>query len=168
MNESLEVIHCIREFLSYDQETGIVSWAKTHKGMRAGRRAGTVNAQGYRRIAFGGVAYREHRIAWLLTYGSWPACDIDHINRRKDDNRISNLRLADSALNKQNLGIKANNTSGVTGVYWSNCDSIWKAQIQVNGKVIALGRYKQKDDAVLARQQAQMKYHPFSNPNARA
>ncbi|WP_420372099.1 HNH endonuclease [Pseudomonas aeruginosa] len=33
-------------------------------------------------------------MAWLYCYGKWPAAQVDHLNHRRDDNRLSNLREA--------------------------------------------------------------------------
>ena len=57
-----------------------------------------------------------------------------------------------------NVGIKRNNTSGVTGVSWDKAENKWKAQIGINNKMIHLGRFDNFDEAVKARQEAEQKY----------
>ena len=49
------------------------------------------------------VQAKVHRIIWISVNGLIPqGFVIDHINRIKSDNRISNLRLADAKLNSNN------------------------------------------------------------------
>lgn len=58
-----------------------------------------------------------------------------------------------------NQRIRDNNTSGRTGVYWSNRDNLWKAQIGHKGEVIPLGHSKSFDVAVKLREEAELKYY---------
>lgn len=50
------------------------------------------------------------------------------------------------------------NTSGVTGVRWDKSRQMWLAQIEFQGKRHYLGRYKNKEDAIKARKEAEEKY----------
>lgn len=54
-----------------------------------------------------------------------------------------------------NRKIQKNNTSGVTGVVWHERDKQWQARITYNNKVIYLGGYKNKEDAIKARKEAE-------------
>lgn len=49
-------------------------------------------------------------------------CEIDHIhgNDTRNDNRKSNLRIVTRSQNKMNVGIRENNHSGMTGVFWND------------------------------------------------
>lgn len=66
------------------------------------------------------------------------------------------------ALEKINKGIeitrkllKATNTSGATGIHWSNKQQKWVAEIAIgDGKKKHIGYYHTKSDAILARQEA--------------
>lgn len=42
--------------------------------------------------------------------------EIDHINRERNDNRLSNLRLADDRTQNINQGLRSDNTTGIKGV----------------------------------------------------
>lgn len=105
-----------RHLFSYDPETGHIFRTKCRGGVRADIRAGTVTANGYRKITFMGRLYREHRLAWWLHYGRWPDGDIDHINGVRDDNRIANLREATRSQNMGNTGKRRTNKVGAKGV----------------------------------------------------
>ena len=50
------------------------------------------------------------------------------------------------------------NTSGIKGVYWHKKHKKWQANLQINGKLIYLGLYLNKEDAINARKQAELKY----------
>lgn len=52
---------------------------------------------------------------------------------------------------------KSNNTSGVTGVLWDKSRNTWRATITFKGKVYYLGRYKNKEDAIKVRKEAEEK-----------
>jgi len=51
------------------------------------------------------------------------------------------------------------NTSGYTGVMWDKSREKWKANIEFKGKIYYLGRFKNKEDAIKARKEAEEKYH---------
>lgn len=76
---------------------------------------------------------------------------VDHIHGKRFDNRISELRIASKTQNNQNKKARSDNTSGVTGVYWSNNRGKWYAQITMNNKTKSLGYYKDLIDAIRAR-----------------
>jgi hypothetical protein len=54
--------------------------------------------------------------------------------------------------------IRANNTSGVTGVCWNKRRQKWSAEILFQGKQYWLGNFNDKTDAALARKMAEEKY----------
>ena len=58
--------------------------------------------------------------------------------------------------NTYNHSIFKNNTSGYTGVYKKG--KKWQAKITYNKKVIHLGTFKNKSDAINARKQAEIEY----------
>jgi AP2 domain len=65
----------------------------------------------------------------------------EHKNRNKLDNQRSNLRIAQRGHrdNKQNLGIRADNTSGYRGVVWQKRQKRWRATAMLDGKRYHLG-----------------------------
>ena len=83
---------------------------------------------------------------------------VDHINHNKLDNRKSNLRICTSAENNHNLKKSKRNSSGTAGVYWHSKARKWAASIGVNYKTIYLGTFKNKQDAINARRNAEEKY----------
>ncbi len=83
---------------------------------------------------------------------------VDHINGNTLDNTRENLRVCTQLDNMKNLKLNIRNTSGVTGVNWRKDIQKWRAFIQVEGKFISLGTYTNKEDAIKARKEAEVKY----------
>lgn len=76
----------LKEILHYDYASGEF-WR-----LKNGRKVGTSSGNNYGRIEINGKKHPTSRLAWLYVYGYWPTQEIDHINRKKWDNRIVNLR----------------------------------------------------------------------------
>jgi hypothetical protein len=93
--------------------------------------------------------------------------DHKHGSNTKFDNRKSNLRIGNDFQNCVNK-VPYKNKSGCVGVrYLKRIDS-WQARIGVNYKDIHLGYFKNFDDAVKARKEAEEKYYgEWSHDNSR-
>lgn len=83
---------------------------------------------------------------------------VDHKNHDITDNRRTNLRLTTAQKNNWNHKVFKNNTSGYTGVCWIKNRQKWRAWITVNHKVIILGLFKDKQDAIVARRNAENEF----------
>lgn len=86
----------LQQLLRYSRRTGLFHWRAT------GARAGTITSNGYVRIGVDGKQYGAHRLAILYVTGSWPACEVDHRNGVKTDNRWRNLRDVSVSRNQHN------------------------------------------------------------------
>lgn len=89
---------------------------------------------------------------------------VDHknhppANEHKKDNRKSNLEIVTLSENMQNRHLNKNNTSGVSGVHWNKNECKWQARIGLHGKRIQLGYFTNKNDAIQARKNAEIKYY---------
>lgn len=157
--DTKELYNRLREILNYDSESGLFTWkVRTSKRIKKGQIAGTVKEDGYICIRVDGTLYLAHRLVWLYHYGTFPENEIDHINRNKSDNRISNLRDVDRVTNAINKDLQSNNESGVAGVRWSKGSNKWRAYIGVEGKTIQLGYFVEFHEAVNARKNAEVLY----------
>lgn len=143
----------LREVLSYDPETGAFAWREARGRVKSGDRAGTQHAKGYWQIGIDGRYYLAHRLAWLYVHGVWPADEVDHKHRVRDDNRIGELREATHAQNHQNRGSDTGVRKGKRGGY--------QARIQIAGKQVHLGMFATCEEAIAARLAAKVKHHPF-------
>ena len=154
----------IKDFLSYDQETGIFTWVKRPKYSKipVGSIAGSTLNSGHIKIQVGCVQYYSHRLAWWFVHGVIPEYSIDHINENPSDNRICNLRLDVNRENTHNrTECNSNNTSGYKGVCWVKRAKKWSAAIAVNGKTIHLGYYDIPEEAHAAYLRSKRENHPF-------
>lgn len=92
----------LKAHMSYDPETGIFTSKIATKRRPVGTTFGPPAPGEYVRISFAGVQYAAHRMAWVYVHGVQPD-EIDHLNHRKDDNRIANLRSCTHLENCRNL-----------------------------------------------------------------
>ena len=119
----------------------------------------TVSTNGYIVISLLGKLYAAHRIAWCLVHGDWPKAHLDHINRQRADNRLSNLREATNTENLQNMGLMSNNTSGYKGVSYQKSNRKWLCQISIGSKRVFLGLYTTAEEASIAYESAAKLHH---------
>ncbi len=155
------------EVLDYDPDTGKLFWKRRAQTLfsdaakcagwntrYAGREALTcLDAWGYPHGSVMGHNIKAHQAAWIITHGYAPKT-IDHINHVKADNRLANLRNVEIGENKRNLPKRRDNSSGVTGV--SIDKGRWRSRITVGGEERLLGYFDTFDDAVAARQTAEI------------
>jgi hypothetical protein len=154
--KQLPPLDVIRKNIIYDCETGLIKSTQRSKPPE-------IDFNGYVRVGIEYKKYAGHRIAWALHHGELPPLDmeIDHINGIRDDNRISNLRLVSMSDNMKNKTQYRNNTHGYPGIIFeANSRRVrqWRAQIQVNGKIIKIGSYMCKTAAIFARKRTEAKH----------
>jgi hypothetical protein len=92
--------------------------------------------------------FKVHRIVALTFI---PNCDnkpfIDHIDRNKQNNIITNLRWVTCSENAMNTTISKNNKTTKTGVYYHKGRNRWNTSIMVNGVSIFGGSFKTFEEA---------------------
>ncbi len=80
--------------------------------------------------------------------------EIDHINHDPLDNQKKNLRICNRSQNNFNLRINKKNTSGFKGVSFIKNENTWRVYISLNNRQVHLGRFKTKQEAARAYNQA--------------
>ncbi len=70
-----------------------------------------------------------------------------------------NLEHLTRSCHAKTKNLQSNNTSGIVGVSWKTGESKWVAQITLDNKNKYLGIFKDKDDAVKTRWEAERKYN---------
>lgn len=169
----------LRQLLRYEPETGKLFWRERPLSLFKSRRACNAwnarNAgkeaftgdcgQGYRRGEIFTQGYAAHRVIWVIVHGKEPEGLIDHINCKRSDNRLCNLREATLCENARNALLRADNTSGYKGVSWHRHCRRWCAQISVNGRNRCLGYFETREEAALAYRRASVELHrQFGRP----
>lgn len=152
----------IRDFISYDPQTGTFRWIAVPPGpvgkIRIGEVAGWETPSGYRMVGFLGEKYWAHHLAWFFVHGVWPPEEIDHRNGVDKGDGIANLRLANRPQNAANASLRSDNTSGFKGVTFNKRVQKWVAQIYVSGQGIGLGYFDEPKDAADAYDDAAIYY----------
>lgn len=150
----------LKQLLHYDPETGLFTWlVRSAARVKIGDVAGGLNPDGYHLIKICGKKQLAHRLAWLYVYGNWPKNQIDHINRVKNDNKISNLRDVTQQQNQWNLDKRKDNTSGYPGVYSLKNRNKHRVSIYMSGKQISLGYFDCPQEAHNAYLRAKSELH---------
>lgn len=152
------------ERVEYCPDSGVFRWKRRVMCFGGGRMPGDIAGtakDGYVQITLFGRQYRAHHLAWLVMTGEWPPTklDIDHINQDRSDNRWSNLRLASRGQNNLNTkSARSDNVTGHRGVHPTR--GRWFARITVDKKIVHLGVFDTKEEAIEARKSAEKKYYP--------
>jgi hypothetical protein len=146
----------LKTILHYDSETGVFTRKRTNKI------TGCVTPRGYVYIGINGKQIFAHRLAWLYVYGIMPPEQVDHINRNRSDNRISNLRLCNNIENGQNSKLRSDNKSGFKGVSWEKNRKKWQVYVYINKRGKFFGYFDDLYEANLVATNARKKFHPFN------
>ena len=151
--KKLPSLAVINRLLNYNNKTGEFTWKDDHNALcRKGQVAGVVDNYGYRRIQIYGEKYAAHRLAWLVIHECDPGdLTIDHKDRNKDNNVITNLRATTQKKQNEN---KLPRKKGV-----SKCGNRFQARITVNGKTRSLGCFGTSEEAEAAYIDAKIKEH---------
>ncbi len=118
----------MRRRYKYDPETGKLFNRKTGRELKAKR------GKGYLAAEFNGVKYYVHRIVWCIAYGREPQHTIDHIDRNKQNNRLSNLRDVTMRENLLNKDIKPNKDTGRRGISLVHMGKRFYYRVNCNNK----------------------------------
>ena len=108
------------DWFAYNPDTGSVVWKKSPRAsIPAGTEAGCVwntRTPGlrYRRLKLRGLYHLLHTIAFVLAYGRYPACILDHVNGDGTDNRLVNIRESTIAENNRNKRPRSHARGGNT------------------------------------------------------
>ena len=92
------------------------------------------------------VTERAHR--YLMGCQRFDGHIIDHVDHKKLNNRLDNLRVVTASQNARNKTKKANCSSQFRGVSWDKNAGKWRAQMSLaDGKRVYLGLFDTEEDA---------------------
>jgi len=144
----------------YTAESNANRWNALYAGKPA---FASLSGSGYKNGRIFNKAYLAHRVIFAMATGAWPVNHIDHIDGDPLNNSANNLRDVTRQENNRNQKLHASNTSGHIGVHWDKGNSKWVAMISVGNKMINLGRFPHIEDAIAARQAAEIEYGFHAN-----
>lgn len=155
----------VRQVLEYNPKTGLLLWKKRSlemfngnwrvcnrwNGHFAGKPAGNLSLhRGYIEVRLEGHLYKAHILIWLIVTGQWPTDEIDHDDGHRANNIWTNLKEVTPKGQSQNVGVRKDSSSGVTGVSFSSTHKLWEAYVSVN-KVRHHKWFKTKEEAIFWR-----------------
>ena len=136
----------LHELFFYEKETGhLIRKTTTSNTSKKGQIAGWMSDKGYVNIGIKDKTYPRCKLVWCYVKGNYPDNTIDHINRKRDDDRIENLRECTFEQNLQNKSFYKNNTTGYKGVIKRG--KRFGAQITISGKCNFLGYFDTAEEA---------------------
>lgn len=160
----------LTEVLHYCPASGVFTYKVKRGKSMPGERAGYDHVSGYRHVGFCGKSFKEHRLAWFYVHGRWPDGDLDHINGKPGDNRISNLRVVNDSLNCLNKKWDATkNKAGFRGVSRHKSERgkpKWRVRVtDSGGRRVSIGNFDSLEDAIKARIKAEDRYYSQYAPS---
>lgn len=117
----LPKIERISELLEYCKPEGKFYRRSGGRGRKIGDKVGWQRKDGYIETTLDGTNLKVHRLVWFVEHGVWSEGEIDHINGKRDDNRIKNLRDVLRRTNMENkVKYRRADTNLPTGVQVGN------------------------------------------------
>lgn len=143
----------IKQLFEYGNGQLIWKIQANNNGAPIGTPAGHIMQNGYVLVGISRRQYLAHRLIFLMHHGYLPA-KIDHLDGNRQNNKIDNLRPANSQQNSANSRKVGKFSSKWKGVTWDRARGKWAASVGVNRKRIALGRFDDEGDAAMAYNEA--------------
>lgn len=180
LGQSLGSLDCDmnwHDYFTYDDEHGVLIWKlrpeshfkskrshSTWNARYAGKEAGRYGRKknGLPKavdVSVDRVPYKAHRIIWEMLEGPIEeGVQVDHKDTNPFNNRKSNLRLVTNQQNQWNKGKYGHNTSGHPGVHYDASRGKFMSYLEFNGKRVHSKRYDTIEEAIVARQEAEVRY----------
>ena len=129
------------------------------------QRCNNPNASKYEEYGGRGIEVLDGWELFEKFYGDMGACpdgmSIERINVNGNYCK-ENCKWETDSRQNFNRRLNSNNTSGKSGVDFVENYLVWRARITVDLKEISLGQFANFEDAVIAREEAEIKYFGFN------
>lgn len=89
-----------------------------------------------------------HRLMHHFILPKQEGVEVDHINRNKLDNRRCNLRYVTRSQNIRNQGLRKDNKSGHTGIWYNPSKRKWRLIIRIENVLYCIGGFHSLEEAV--------------------
>lgn len=154
----------IKEHLSYNPLTGLFNRLQSHRNVKIGDIAGSIDvSKGYVKICVLGKYFKAHQLAFLFMKGYIPK-EIDHIDHDKTNNKWDNLREVTHTENLKNYTRQSSSLpQGISKIH----DSRFRVRIHVDEKSKHLGYYLTIEKASSKYEEAKAKYGFHKNHGIR-
>ena len=116
MIEIMPLLDLAKKKMTLDLDSGELRWRAGFRGCKEGKLVGNRRPEEHIMIGLDGKLIYAHRLVWAWLYNEEPPAEIDHIDRDKHNNALSNLRDGTGSVNDINRGLQRNNKTGVSGV----------------------------------------------------
>lgn len=153
------------DFLSSDKHRICKSWNTQFSGNAVGTKS-TSKGKVYLKSKIQDIKFPVHGLIYFLYHGHFDHnLVINHINGNTLDNRPDNLELVTQAENViSRVSIRKDNTSGVKGVSWSKRHNMYMVRLQIRGKRIFGGMFKDLESASEAYHKLAVMHHRHVPP----
>lgn len=124
----------LRAFLAsrFYYEDGKLYYNYSNRRVKKGQEAGSMDVYGYKQVNVEGKVYKVHRVIYLLCTGEYPDL-IDHIDRNRLNNHITNLRPATKSENALNTVCHRDNSLGLKNISKRKDYDGYLVQVSVKG-----------------------------------
>lgn len=147
----------LREVMSYDTDSGLLTWKVRRGPQSAGKTVGYRRKDGYLHVGVDGWMFLGHVVAWTIVNGRWPNGEIDHENLNKSDDRFGNLREASDQQNAANRPKRSDSKQPYKGI--SRTRDKWRAAVTIDGKRKYFGYCDTPEEAAAIYIQKQIELH---------
>ena len=142
----------LKELVNYCSISGKFTARKAIGKVKQGAELGCYDRRsGYIVIRLNNELYFAHKLAWLYIFNSYPDL-LDHKDTNRENNILSNLRLATKSQNGMNSLLRVDSTTGVKGVIWEEEVNGFQARVVLNRKNypkrFSCRKYKSKELAL--------------------
>lgn len=135
-------------YVDETSRTGLRWKTSPHPRIKPHEVAGTIARDGYYIVQYKKSQYKVHRVIWAICNAKDPGpMQIDHIDRDRGNNKISNLRLVTPSVNNQN---KSNQSIFGVGITKDKKYPYFVARMYLGGQRVYLGSYRSAEEASLA------------------